>query len=90
VYVPHKVINSFFPLRTLQKLCLFSSTVLTMDDHCSLLPAEAVVYLAISSMSRITYTAVSAVRRHSKIVLLDFCTPTLTCYKGSSKMSDIP
>jgi hypothetical protein len=57
VYVPYRALNRFFPLRTLQKFCLFSSAVLMMVDHCSLSPTEAGVYLAISSMSRITLSS---------------------------------
>jgi hypothetical protein len=52
--------------------------VLTMDDHCSLSPTEAGVYLAISSMSQIPLAAVPAVRRRREIVLLVVDTPTLT------------
>jgi hypothetical protein len=67
-------------MRALQKFWLFSSAVLTMDDHCSLSPIEAGVYPAISSMSHIIITAVSAVRQRRKIVLLGVGTPTLTSY----------
>jgi hypothetical protein len=90
VYVPYRALNRFFPLRTLQKFCLFSSAVLTMDDHYSLSPTEAGVYLAISSMSRIILTGVSAVHRRQEIVLLVVGTLTLTCYMCPSKMPDIP
>jgi hypothetical protein len=54
VYVQYRALNRVFPMRALQKFCLFSSTVLTVDDHCSLSRTEAGVYLAISSISQIT------------------------------------
>jgi hypothetical protein len=54
VYLPYRALNRFYPLRTLQKFYQFSSAVLMMDEHCSLSPTEAGVYLAISSISRIT------------------------------------
>jgi hypothetical protein len=54
VYMLYGTLNRFFPLRTLQKFCLFSSAMLAMDDHCSLPHTEAGVYLAISSMTQIT------------------------------------
>jgi hypothetical protein len=45
VYLPLRALNMFFPLRTLQKFCLFSSTFLTVDEHCSHSPTEAGVCL---------------------------------------------
>jgi hypothetical protein len=42
VYVQCRALQRAFPLRALQKFCLFSSAVLTMDDHCSLSPVSAV------------------------------------------------
>jgi hypothetical protein len=53
VYVPYRPLNGVVPLRALRKFCLFSSAVLTMDGNRSLSPAEAGMYLAISSMSRL-------------------------------------
>jgi hypothetical protein len=53
VYVKYRALNRFFPVRAFQKFCIFSSAVLTIDDHCSLSPTEAGAYLAISQMSLI-------------------------------------
>jgi hypothetical protein len=57
VYVQYTALNRVFPVRALQKFCLFSAALLTMDDHCSLSPTEAGVYLAISSTSQITLSS---------------------------------
>jgi hypothetical protein len=50
VYVPYRALNRLFPLRALQRFCLFSA-VFTMAEHCSLSATEAEVYPATSSMS---------------------------------------
>jgi hypothetical protein len=53
-YVPYWALNRVFPLRALQKFCLFSSAMFTMEDHCSLSATEAGVCPATSSMSHTT------------------------------------
>jgi hypothetical protein len=59
VYMPYRALNRFFPLRNLQKFCLFSSAVLMVDNHCSLSPTEAAVYLPLPRCRGLLQTAVS-------------------------------
>jgi hypothetical protein len=54
VYVSYRALNRVFPFRALQKCCLFSSAMFTMEDQCSLYPTKAGVYPATSSMSHTT------------------------------------
>jgi hypothetical protein len=54
VYVPYRALNKVFRFGALQKFCLFSSAMFTMEDHCSLSPTEAGVYPATFSMSHTT------------------------------------
>jgi hypothetical protein len=51
LYVPQKALNMVFPLKPLQKICLFSSAEITMADHCSLSPTEPGVSPSTASMS---------------------------------------
>jgi hypothetical protein len=53
VYAPYRALNRVFPVRTLQKFCLFFSAMLTMDDHCLLSPTEAGLYLAFPRCHRL-------------------------------------
>jgi hypothetical protein len=91
VYMPYRALNRVFPVWALQKFCLFSSALLTMDDHCSLSPTKAGVYLAISSMSQITVNSCfSCVSASGNCPISCWYSDFITFYMCPPKMPDIP